>query len=415
MEFYNFYFDESSHHRAITYKETGLNIYKEAENDLFIGFFWGFNRKKVNLYRSRYLEIENELKAIYGLGEEQEFKGTIIHKKNFQYGFNSFKTDTIKVYSKLFGLIDNESIIVHIHMYSKTEYLILQYFEEFNLPAYANKRAFIYSIIKFLFNYRNEKLMAGLFSNDKMDSKRFLKNLKSMLKIVISKTHNVKRKVEETPKLQELLFVLNNTDIKMQPKNKYEWDYIPLFEGLSKLLKELEIGTNKVNLTIDPEGTKRIFNAANQQDFGSVSDEEDSSENGLIRVADFFSNMFHRLTLALYDSLKEDLFVNVDTHNYVTKRILNEKWFDINNEEIYQLYVSLNKILRLNNGNYFTIFNGIFFDYAILVVSLVTYISEEYDDFEHFKSITPNMHAEDFNEYAAKIIQGEFVRNFYLK
>lgn len=407
---FNFYFDESSHDRAITYKDgEGLNIYLPSNNDLFVGFFWGFKQEKELTYQHQYSTIERYLKTIYSLNENQEFKGSIIKQKNFKFGFNSLKHNTIRVYSHLFQFLDNEEIILHIHLYSKTEYLIKQYFKEVTFTVgIANENAFIYSVIKFLFNYRDEEFLAGLFSNSTVSSADFLEKLKSMLKIVIRNIYDVKRKKQELLTLQEMLYILENARIKTHPKEKYKWDYKPVFIGLSKLLEEIKIDINTVNLKIDPEGTNRIANAAKQQGFNSVSDDEDSSVNELIRVADLLSNMFYRLTLALYESLKEDPFVNANEHDYATKRILNEEWFDIKNEEIYQLYVSLNKILKINNGNYWTIFSGIYSDYALLVVSLIEYISERYESFKHFKTVTAKSHAEYFNTYAALKLMDRF-------
>ncbi|MGE7920644.1 hypothetical protein ACQKM9_17165 [Viridibacillus sp. NPDC093762] len=410
MTIYNFYFDESSHDRAITHKDgKGLNIYLPSNNDLFVGLFWGFKQEKELEYLHQYSIIERYLKTIYGLDDSQEFKGSVIKQNNFKFGFNSFKPNTIKVYSNLFQLLDSEEVILHTHLYSKTEYLVTQYFKEINFPMGAiNEKALIYSLTKFLFNYRNEEFLSGLFSSSSMSSKEFLEKLKSMLKTVIGNIPGIKRKEHELPALKEMLIILESAHIKTNPREKYEWDYKPLFIGLTKLLEELNIDINTVNLKIDPEGANRIVNVAKQQAFKLVSDEEDSSVNGLIRVADLLSNMFYRLTLALHESLKEDPFVNSDEHDYATKRILNEEWFNIKNEEIYQLYVSLNKILRTNNGNYWTTFSGIYFDYALLVFSLITYISENYESFKDFKSVTDKDHAEYFNTYVSLRLKDKF-------
>lgn len=407
---FNFYYDESSHDRAITYKNgKGLNIYLPSSNDLFVGVFWGFKQEDELNYKHQFSIIEGYFKKIYSLEENQEFKGKIIKQKNFEFGFNSLKPNTIKVYSSLFQLLDSEEVILHIHLYSKTEYLIKQYFKEINFTfGLINENAFIYSLTKFLFNYRDEEFLSGLFNNSSMSSKDFLEKLKLLLKKVINNISNVKRKKYEEPALREMLLILESAFIKTHPREKYEWDYNPLFIGLSKLLEELEIKMNMVSLRIDPEGTNRIVNAARQHGFKSVIDDEDSTVNGLIRVADLLSNMFYRLTLALYETLKEDPFVNANEHDYATKRILSEEWFNIKNEEIYQLYVSLNRIIKINNGNYWTTFSGIYFDYVLIVVSLICYIGESYSNFKQFKDKTTKQHAEYFNTYVTLRLEEEF-------
>lgn len=413
---FNLYFDESSHDRAITYKkDQGLNIYFPFKNDLFVGFFWGFKEENELRYQHQYSVIEKYLKSLYGLNENQEFKGSIVKQKNFEFGFNSFKPNTLKVYSQLFDFLDNEDFIFHLHLYSKTEYLITQYFRKVEINIIfgeINKKAFIYSIIKFLFNYRNENFLAELFSNDISSPVEVIEKLKSILETVINNITNVKRKEKEIPALKEMLIILNNSNIIANPKEKYKWAYEPVFIGLSKLLKERGININTINLRIDPEGTNSIVNTARKQGFNSVSDDEDSSENGLIRVADLVSNLFYRLTLALQESLKEEPFVNPKEHDYATKHILNKNWFDIENEEVYQLYVSLNRILKINGRNYWTIFSGIYFDYALLTVSLLEYFSEKYKSYNDFISVEAKEHAEYFNTFLSEKIQKEFEMEF---
>lgn len=407
---FNFYFDESSHDRAITYKDgKGLNIYLPARNDLFIGVFWGFNQENELNYKHQYSIIEGYFKNIYRLKEDQEFKGEIIKQKNFKYGFNSLKPNSIKVYSSLFQLIDCEEVILHIHLYSKTEYLLTQYFKEIHFtPGLININAFIYSLTKFLFNYRNEEFLSRLFNSSIISSQHFLDELKIILKKVIKNITPVPRKKYELPALQQMLLVLEGAYIKTHPREKYKWDYNHLFIGISKLLEELDIKLDQVNIRIDPEGTHRIVNSAKQHEFKSVIDDENSTENGLIRVADLLSNMFYRLTLALYEALKEDTFVNANNHDYITKHILNEEWFTIKDEKIYQLYVRLNRILTITNRNYWTIFSGIYFDYALIVFSLISYIGGSHSSFIHFKSITGKQHAEYFNTFVTLRLEEEF-------
>ncbi|MDR4943056.1 hypothetical protein RGU39_21075 [Bacillus wiedmannii] len=417
---YNFYFDESAHDRAITYKyEKGLNIYMNAQNDLFLGFFLGVKKEKELDYLHQYLTMEKYWKdKLYGLNEHQEFKGTTIAKRKFEFGFKSFHQNDLKVYSNLFQLLDNEEIIFNVHMYSKTEYLILEYFEELNLPtcipmeeynavAHLNQKELIYSLIKFLFNYRNQELLAGLFSGGEMSSEVFLEKLKSMLDMVINQTDNVERKGRETPVLKFLLRALGHADIKGNPQKKYEWDYSPLFIGLSEVLKDLRIEKHSVKLIIDPEGTGNILGTAKQQGFLFSFDNEDSKGNGLIRISDILSNMFQRLSLSIYEAIKEDPFVNAETHDYATKHMLSKEWFDIKQEDVYQLYVRLNKILRVNNPNYCKVRSGIYLDYSEFTLALIAYIGGKFMNFEDYKRQAPEIHAKCFNDYVMKWLDKE--------
>ncbi|MFB7160366.1 hypothetical protein ACFCYJ_26795, partial [Lysinibacillus sp. NPDC056232] len=102
MAVYNFYFDESAHTRAITYLEDkGLNIYiddKDKQNDLFVGFFWGINANQDLDFEHRIVIVENYIKKLLGLKEDQEFKGDTIKTDQFRHGFNSLGKINLKIY-----------------------------------------------------------------------------------------------------------------------------------------------------------------------------------------------------------------------------------------------------------------------------------------------------------------------------
>lgn len=158
QKIYSFFFDESSHDRKVTNTEKGINIYMDGNNDLFVGVLWGLNSQVEDEYRSKYLNFESFGKKILGLTEDQELKGTNISKSNFKNGINSFNKNTIEIYNSFFDLIDS-NVMIHINLYSKTEFLITSYFKNIIFPKHMiiNKPAFIYSIIKFLFNYSSEE------------------------------------------------------------------------------------------------------------------------------------------------------------------------------------------------------------------------------------------------------------------
>ncbi|MED3550307.1 hypothetical protein [Cytobacillus praedii] len=409
LETYSFFFDESSHDRKVTNTEKGINIYIEGNNDLFVGVFWGINSQFEDEYRHRYLDFDKFGKDLLGLSEDKELKGTTIRKSNFKSGISSFNKNTVDIYNRFFDLIDN-NIILHITLYSKTEFLITNYFTSIIFPRdiIISKRAFIYSIIKFLFNYRRIELLEKIFSTEALSTKEFLIELMTMLEEVISKIKNVKRKKFELSALSELLLILRLSDINSSAQEKFEWDYQIIFDGFKLLLAELKINPKRVNLVLDQEGTGKILNTANIQGFNNVI-ELDSEIDPCVRISDFLSNFINRLSLAMYDSLKEQKFDDPESFDYESKHLLNTEWFDFKTDKQFLLYKKIHKILSERKNIYWTSYCGIYFDYQIILFSLINYIGE-HKDLNSFKKYSPEIHVEHFNTYCAQKFQQKFLQ-----
>ncbi|MFS0865334.1 hypothetical protein [Fredinandcohnia sp. 179-A 10B2 NHS] len=408
QKIYSFFFDESSHDRKVTNTEKGINIYMDGNNDLFVGVLWGLNSQTEDDYRSRYLNFESFGKKVLGLSKDQELKGTNISKSNFKYGISSFNKNTIEIYNRFFDLIDS-NVMLHINLYSKTEFLITSYFNNIIFPKQLiiNKPAFIYSIIKFLFNYRREALLKKIFSSELLSTEEFIFELKSMMQDVIGKTVNIKRKIHELPALKELLYILNNAEINPTPQEKFEWNYNVIFDGFNLLLEELKINPNRINLVIDKEGTGKVLRAAKRIGFKTAI-EIDSQYDPCVRVSDFLSNFFNRLSLALYESLKEQSYDDPNSFDFESKHTLSTDWFDFKNDKPFLLYKKLYKILEERKNIYWTSYSGVFFDYQLLLFSLILYIGGKHEDINSFRKYSPKNHVERFNTFCAQIIKERF-------
>ncbi|MBS4211611.1 hypothetical protein [Neobacillus rhizophilus] len=409
---YNFFFDESSHDRKVTNTQKGINIYMEGNNDLFLGVFWGIDSRFEKEYENKYLEFETYGKKLLGLAEELELKGTNIKKSNFKYGFSSFNKNALDIYSRMFDLIDN-NVILHINLFSKTEFLITHYFKQIILPQYMNISypPLIYSIIKFLFNYRNTELLQKMFSENIESTEEFLYELIEMLKEVIKKIKHVPRKKIELPVLKNLLSILEESVVIPSPQNKYNWDYQPLFDGFKFLTEEFSIKSNRINLTLDKEGTGKILETAKKQGFKKVINGDSELVAG-IRLSDFLSNFFNRLSYALYESLKEQKFNDSNSFDYETKHVLDSNWFVFKTEKPFLLYKKLYNILAERKNIYWTGFSGVFFDYQLILFSLINYIGGEFIDLNSFKKHSPESHVDRFNNYCLQNIQNQF-NKFY--
>jgi hypothetical protein len=410
---YNFFFDESSHDRKVTNTEKGINIYMEGNNDLFVGVFWGIDSRFEKEYENKYLAFETLGKKLLGLSQEQEFKGTTIKKSNFKYGISSFNKNTFEIFNGILNLIDN-NIILHINLFSKTEFLVTKYFKEIITPKtmIISYPALIYSIIKFLFNYRNTQLLQKMFSENNLSTEEFLNELKNMLKVVIDKIQNVERKQRELPALIQLLFILEESDVLSSPQIKFNWDYQPLFDGFKLLADELSIKSNRINLTLDKEGTGKILETAKKQGLKKVI-EGDSALVSCIRLSDFLSNFFNRLSYSLYESLREQKFNDSEFYDYETKHILNANWFEFKSEKPFLLYKKLYNIIAERKNIYWTGYSGVFFDYQVTLFSLINYIGGEFIDLNSFNKLSPRLHVEQFNNYCLQNLNNQ-MNKFYL-
>lgn len=228
-----------------------------------------------------------------------------------------------------------------------------------------------------------------------------------MLQEVISKIENVKRKIYELPALKELLFILNHAEINPSPQEKFEWNYNVIFDGFKLLLDELKINPNRINLVIDKEGTGKILKTAKRQGFKTAI-ELDSQYDPCVRVSDFLSNFFNRLSLALYESLKEQRYDDPNSFDFESKHMLSTDWFDFKNDKPFLLYKKLYKILEERKNIYWTSYSGVFFDYQILLFSLIIYIGGKHEDINSFRKYCPENHVERFNTFCAQIIKERF-------
>lgn len=94
---------------------------REDALDNYIGIFWGCPTSDLKSNRKLIQKFENRQKVRYGLTEEQEFKSTVIAKKNFKYGIRSFNKVTMTFYEELFELLDILNPVIQVNMVSKME------------------------------------------------------------------------------------------------------------------------------------------------------------------------------------------------------------------------------------------------------------------------------------------------------
>lgn len=391
-----FYFDESFHDRAIKLTANGsVNLFSDGISDTFTGAFIGVDSNKVKDFECAYLKFENKYKKIYGIDSKGEFKGTVIKKKNFEFGISSLNYNATRFYSDFFDILIEYKCIIQLNLFSKIERLLYEVFKEGinSLPYNVSFNSFIYSITKFIFRYRDLGLAEKLLSdNSCMSKKEIFYQIKAGINLILSKVYIIKRKQKEVIALNELLYILNlfennNTGINLNEKIK--WNYDSIFDGFSILINNLNLSTSDIELKLDEENN--ILDSAKRY-YKCLDVDNYNSKNVIgIRCADILANFFGRIIYSIQKELDEPNPLNIkhDLH-YISKN-----WFYID-ENKFRLIKNILTLIK--DGS---IYNSIFFEYSCVMFSYLFYI----DEFESFTKYTEHtnynrsLHYDTGNEY----------------
>lgn len=406
---WSFFYDEAFHDRKIDItKDNEINIYTKDASDIYVGAFIGCKENDLSDLYSNFNEFEMKYKKRFDLNEEKELKGTTIGRKNYIYGIGSFNKNAIDFYKDYFEIF-NENILFNIDTLSKTSFFISQVFENMQSNVKYYNNAFLYSITKFLYNYRYMKVLLKLFKDNQFNnSKEIIDLLIKFLDEILPRIKNVKRKEMEYRNLIQLKNVLIGSNYGNITRKKYEWRYDDIFVGLNLMLNEAEIKSTNVKVYIDRE--KSTLKAAKKIGNYYLVKEMDSKKCIGIRITDILSNFIGRILLALENNLKEKDIKSIDDLNdidYETKRLLDRRWFNLS-ENQFNLYKLIYKVIvGAMNKNSWTTYGSRYFDYSTLFYSLIQYIGD-FDLYNEFNNIDPEIHIEQFNSYCCYILSDRF-------
>lgn len=410
---WKFYYDEAFHDRKITVKEDFINIYQKGSSDIYVGFFCGYREIKEKEIWEKYNIFEEKYKKIYTIDKDKELKGTTIKKKNYKNGFSSFVKNTVQFYNDFFEILDDSEVIFHVSMFSKTELIIKEFMKNviFDNTISFDKDAFLYSLIKFLYNYRNQELLKKMIQvQDTKDVTEALNYIKNMLNKVILESEASKKKVVERNALKQVLLLLNYVSVnKNFKKPELSWCYEPVFTGFNKLLCERNIDKTDVELVIDKEG--KTFEAAKLSGNYCECKEGESHECIGIRISDILSHFFGELSVAIECELRESEIMSEEDLrkiDYFTKKLLSAEWFDIS-EEQFLLWRKIEMIFANYQLYEWTGYDSVFGDYPVLVFALLEYIYQ-YQTYKDFTNVTKELHSEYFNTYCCNKLANKFIR-----
>lgn len=396
---YVFYFDETFHDKRITIKPNGtINALLEDKNNCYVGAFWGCKQEKLREVIESLTELEKEYKKAFTLSDTQEFKSTTFSPKDFKYGISSFSQLTLRYYEDLFQLLLKVNPIIQINIVSKIEWMLRSMFIHAKLPPYIITNAFFYSLTKFFIVYQPKEIFAQMAAVCDMESaEQFRLHLIQTIDKVVETTLHIQRKQEEIKALSDLSTILKDTIFETAFESKFDFIYLPNFEGLSNLLNEKNINLKNTKIVIDRE--EETFKAAQEYQFGKVK-QADSKNSIQIRLADHLCGFVGRMIKALSDDLlqREEHITNINHINQealVDKRLLSQRWFDFD-ERRFSLYQLIYQVLVVNCEAYWATMTISYSDQATSFYSLLRYINS-YKDYKQFKAVELSDHIECFN------------------
>src|SRR5699024_5307868 len=209
---------------------------------------------------------------------------------------------------------------------------------------------------------------------------------------------NIILKERESGMFKDLIVILDDCDKGF----KIDWEYTISFDGFKKYLDEN--GIKEYQLILDKEGNENedsnTLIAARKMNIKNVI--EDDSQNHIgIQIADMLAGIISKFI----KMLEEDLAYK-KIEEATTKKLLPEKWFRINNNQL-MLYKTMCRIITQLNNSWFKSYSGIYADNFIQFLSLLNYF-DQYENIQDYSEIGFEMHREYYNTLAISILENHF-------
>lgn len=417
---WKFYYDESFHDRKVTAKKDNpINIYNDNTSDIYTGFFCGYKNADEPEIWGKYRALEAKYRKIFTLPEDKEFKSTTMHRSNYCNGFASLKSNTLAFYNDFFDVLDDPRIVFHISMFSKTELIIREFSKNFSFPKRIVLQGKVYSILddsviysltKFLFNYRKQNLLRDMMSADTMCTiNSTMQQLRVYISVVIGKSGTSKKKRLERNALEQLHYILGKADIHATKQSELGWRYEPIFIGFNKLLAERGIRQSDVKLIIDEEDN--TYAAARRVGQYHTCEQNNSVNCIGIRISDILAHFFGSIAAFIEKELFEGEIKaddDLNKRNYIDKKLLSAKWFDLT-ELHFELWRKISSIISKYHQYEWIGYDGIFCDGPISVFALLEYVML-YETYKEFQSIPSEEHAQRYNTFACKKLEAIYLR-----
>ncbi len=362
---YLFYYDEANHNRKLT-TETLIN---DTFDDFFCSVIIGIKEDNIYQFENAYLQFESKWKTILTIPKDNELKSSVITSKKYKNGLASLNKNDLLLLSDLFELVKSNNLLLYCSFMNKIEYLVDQLLIKSNIKNHPSYDSICYSITKSLCVYHPKNVLFSIQNQNE----NFLNEFKEFLIKRIELNHRTNGE-SETDTFLMLINILENVGKNL----KIDWNYRSSFLGLTNFLREIKLTNYK--LFLDKEGTNNTFEGAKKEYIQNLS-EIDSKDSCGIRCADMMVGFISRMLNALERAsmYKEDE-IGVDS------RLLDDKWFDID-EKKFKLYKLIHNVLIEQNKAWFKFFTTRYADGIICLVTLLNFFNS-YNDFEEYKTIS---------------------------
>lgn len=294
--------------------------------------------------------------------------------------------------------IFDESTKLYFSVASKIEYLVLQLFIGYQNNFIIDADAVKYSITKALVAYRPQNVIQSIYDDN---SKEFVEELKRFFRERIEcNRSNMSLKEQENEAFENILHILDNNSAIPE----FQWDYRMPFSGFAKYLQEEQI--KNYALVLDKEGEKneasRTMHAACEIGLSNVT-EGNSKDNCGLRMADMMAGIISKLLKSLCDELHYHSIAEG-----VEKKLLNAKWFQLNETQL-DLYKRLYKIICEWDNVWYKSYAGIYSDDLVCFIGLLGYMTH-FENKEQIINEKLEMQGEYFNGYVCQQLSDYFNR-----
>ena len=289
----------------------------------------------------------------------------------------------------LLDFIEEFEIQIFLVIFNKFEYIINNSIEvdierlSKKLPTIEDKEI-RYSFSKYFKNHYNERLRKVFFS--RKDSQTDYKIKKAIYEMNSSlKQHKLKR--NEWLVGKNLYSLVDNGIVKFNTKATYKWDYT--FESNVIIDIVEKVYKNKKIISFD-KGTKvstvfkELLVSKNITSI-EVTEDLDSKEDIFIRLSDYFTTFFGKLSRSYSNSFKLKDF-ETGKKNYSTVESIPQSWFELDETQFY-LAKRIGELI--NNGSIFLL-HGFLADTPIGLKNYFQFIAgfKEFSDYQAVDILT---------------------------
>lgn len=342
--------------------------------------------------KREYQIIEKEYLGTRQFKEGTELKGSMLLRKNFEFGVASLKKNESFFYSRLFYILNEYNIDNLLFSISKMSLVInsrlrewiLDTSSKFNVSGMLLK----YILTKYATVEASENVVNALFDKKHTDINRLLNIIKKDMKNIIFENKENSRMKNQLKSYQQIIYIINKTkdwkNLEPDIEANFNWDKV-IFK------MELWLLENKQTNNTTPKNIKLILDQGipkepfEELEFNSILEDAKSEKEFGIRISDVLVAISGSYISVLSSDVKYD-FNNPSK----TKR-LNPSFFKLDNLQFKLINQMKDFFLKENKTYVYGV--DTYFDDGVLFESFLRYISE-YESFEQYNSIKIEEHIE---------------------